>query len=51
VTWDGVGIENGFTLTWSHTFNAHNRERGDATYFAWTYPYSFQDSLDQTLHL
>ena len=46
VTWDGIGIENGFNLTWTHTFNTHNRERGDATYFAWTYPYSFQDSLE-----
>ena len=47
VTWESFA--NDFTVTWTHTFK--NQSRRDRTYFAWTYPYSFQDSLDQTRYL
>lgn len=37
-------------MTWSHTFINHNPET-DTVFFAWTYPYSFDESLKRTQRL
>ena len=42
--------ETGFSITFSHTFNNFNPET-DKAFFAWTYPFSFEDSLNQTKRL
>ena len=39
--------DNGFSVTFTHTFNNFNSET-DTAFFAWTYPWSFQESLNQT---
>jgi hypothetical protein len=44
--------ENGqsFIVTWTHTFSNYSSET-DTIYFAWTYPYSFEESLEKTHRL
>lgn len=42
--------ENSFNVTFTHTFNNFNSQT-DTAYFAWTYPFSFQESLNQTKKL
>lgn len=42
--------ESGFAVTFSHTFNNFNTDT-DKAFFAWTYPFSFQESLNQTQRL
>ena len=37
-------------MTFTHTFTNFDPET-DTAYFAWTYPFSFQESLDQTQQL
>ena len=39
--------DSGFSVTFQHTFSNFNAET-DTVFFAWTYPFSFQESLDQT---
>ena len=38
-----------FSITWTHHFESF-REK-DTVYFAWTYPYSFKESLEKTQKL
>jgi len=40
VTWEV--LDSGFTLTWTQKFNWESNE---TAYFAWTFPYSFEQSL------
>ena len=49
VTW--AYKNDGFELTWTHHFNVFNSERDDTAYFAWTYPYSFEETLKKTRKL
>ena len=44
--WDYVQSEGPMTVTWTHQFN--DFKPNDTAYFAWTYPFSFNDSLIQT---
>jgi hypothetical protein len=41
-------LETGFTLTWTTKFDWDSSEKA---YFAWTFPYSFEDSLIKSDHL
>eukprot|EP00347_Sterkiella_histriomuscorum_P010374 403376546 len=40
---------DGFSITFSHTFTQKNTE--DYTYFAFTYPFSYQDIINQAIQL
>ena len=41
---------NGFNITFQHIFNNFNPAT-DKAFFAWTYPWSFEDSLNETQKL
>jgi len=43
VAWES--LESGFTLTWTQKFNWESHE---TAYFAWTFPYSFEQSLQRS---
>ena len=38
-----------FSITWTHHFESFREQ--DVAYFAWTYPYSFKESLEKTQKL
>ena len=42
--------ENEFNIKFTHLFNNFKSDT-DTAYFAWTYPYSFQESLEKTRRL
>lgn len=39
-----------FQVTWTHTFSNYDPDT-ETVYFAWTYPYSFEESLVKTQKL
>ena len=43
-------LEGHFSITFTHTFNNFKTD-SDTAYFAWTYPYSFEESLKKTQKL
>lgn len=47
--WDQTDSE-GFVISFNHTFQNFNSST-DTAYFAWTYPYSFEESLKKTQKL
>lgn len=46
VSWDY--LQEGFTVTWTTKFEW---DSSDVAYFAWTFPYSFKESLDKSLSI
>jgi hypothetical protein len=47
IRWELDDARQNLQVTWTHTFNNFNAET-DTAYFAWTYPYSFEESLKKT---
>lgn len=50
IKWHTSENKQSFVVTWTHTFNNYNWAT-DTMYFAWTYPYSFEESLEKTRKL
>ena len=47
--WQYTDTEGPMQVTWQHLFNDFKSD--DTAYFAWTYPYSFEESLVKTQKL
>lgn len=47
IRWDLDEARQNLLVTWTHTFKEFSPE-SDTIYFAWTYPYSFEESLKNT---
>ena len=45
--WEQDEAKQNLLVTWTHNFGQVNPQT-DTIYFAWTYPYSFEESLRKT---
>ena len=46
--WDLDDVKQNLYVTWTHNFGSNFDPQKDTAYWAWTYPYSFEESLEKS---
>ena len=48
IRWDLDDAKQNLHVTWTHNFGSNFDPKTDTAYWAWTYPYSFEESLEKS---